>query len=86
MRTTHLLAACSFDVSAQEIRAALESPELQPEPAPDVELPDHLVDPTLLQTAMEVSGVGAVWGGGRGGSRWGGEGRAVSAGRKRCCC
>eukprot|EP00879_Flechtneria_rotunda_P011618 GHRR01012135.1.p1 GENE.GHRR01012135.1~~GHRR01012135.1.p1 ORF type:complete len:964 (+),score=341.69 GHRR01012135.1:177-3068(+) len=42
--------AISFDVSAEQIIKALASPDLDNiEPYPDVELPDHLVDPEVIE-------------------------------------
>jgi hypothetical protein len=52
--------ATRFTLSAEEILAALASPEIETEPLPDVELPDHLVDPEELEAAMQVGAVGGV--------------------------
>jgi hypothetical protein len=61
--TTHHLADVilmlrnRFDLSPEQILSALASPNLAIEPVPDVELPQHLVDPQEIEATMEVRGV-----------------------------
>jgi hypothetical protein len=43
-----------FDLSPEQILSALASPDLAIEPVPDVELPQHLVDPQEIEVTMEV--------------------------------
>jgi hypothetical protein len=43
-----------FDLSPEQILAALASPDLAIEPVPDVELPQHLVDPQEIEATVEV--------------------------------
>jgi hypothetical protein len=46
-----------FDLSPEQILSALASPNLAIEPVPDVELPQHLVDPQEIEATMEVRSV-----------------------------
>uniref|UniRef100_A0A383WE33 Peptidase M16 N-terminal domain-containing protein n=1 Tax=Tetradesmus obliquus TaxID=3088 RepID=A0A383WE33_TETOB len=45
--------AYRFDLSPEQILSALASPDLVIEPAPDVELPQHLVDPQEIEATMQ---------------------------------
>lgn len=49
-----MTSVCRFDVSAEDILDTLASPEIEVEPLPDIELPPHLVDPTEIDTAVQV--------------------------------
>lgn len=46
-----------FDLSPEQILSALASPDLVIEPAPDVELPQHLVDPQEIEATMQVRSI-----------------------------
>eukprot|EP00878_Enallax_costatus_P022594 GHUV01023985.1.p1 GENE.GHUV01023985.1~~GHUV01023985.1.p1 ORF type:complete len:442 (+),score=150.60 GHUV01023985.1:955-2280(+) len=46
--------AISFDVSGDDILDALASPEIDPEPLPDIELPSHLMDPAEIDAAVQA--------------------------------
>lgn len=45
---------CSFILSSDEILAALASPDLDIEPLADVELPEHLADPLVIEEQCQV--------------------------------